>query len=327
MNVARILIVENSHFFMQVVSEFFKTSGYDFLAASKSLWLEAGKKEKVDFEFTLPDDIEAKEYHVMCRADDKEVIASFDVEGIDIVLAVDASSSMRAMDFELKGRRVDRLEAVKNVVLDFIRERVNDKIGMIAFSGFAYTVCPLTLDYDWLIENLKRVEIGDIEDGTAIGSAISSSLNRLKETQAKSKIIVLLTDGVNNAGKIQPLTAAEAAKALGIKIYTIAAGTDGYVPYPVPAIGGRTVYRNVAIEVDEEILKEIARLTGGKYFRAADTESLKEIYDEIDALEKTRVEFTGLREYKELFPLFLWPALALLITEIILGNTILRKLP
>ena len=248
-------------------------------------------------------------------------------EGIDIVLAIDCSGSMRAEDFKIEGRRRNRLEVAKRVVEDFIRERKADRIGMIAFAARAYTVCPLTLDYDWLVKNLERVEIGAIEDGTAIGSAISSSLNRLKSTEAKSKIIILLTDGINNAGKISPLTASETAQALGVKIYSIGAGTRGLVPFPVQGPWRKTIYQNVKIEIDEEMLKKIAEGTKGKYFRATDTESLREIYKEIDALEKTPIQESGFLEYQELFPSFLIPGLLFLVLEVILSNSFLRKLP
>ena len=248
-------------------------------------------------------------------------------EGIDIVLAVDASGSMLAEDFTLGKIRQNRLEVVKKVVEDFIRKRKSDRIGMVAFAARAYTVCPLTLDYDWLIRNLERIEIGAIEDGTAIGSAIASSLVRLEDTEAKSKIIILLTDGINNAGKMSPPVAAEAAKALGVKIYTIGAGSRGLVPYPMRAPWGGTFYENVKIEIDEELLEKIAADTGGKYFRATDTDSLEKIYTEIDKMEKTTVEEVGFRRFGELFPIFLIPALVLLLVEIILSNSILRRLP
>ncbi len=253
--------------------------------------------------------------------------AKIQTEGIDIVLAIDSSSSMLAEDFKIDWKRQNRLKVVKKVVEDFIRARKSDRIGMIAFAARAYTVCPLTLDYDWLIKNLERVEIGAIEDGTAIGSAISSSLNRLKNTEAKSKAVVLLTDGINNAGKISPLMAAEAAKALEIKIYTIGAGSEGPAPYPTKGPWGQTVYRQIRNEIDEDTLKKIAQETGGKYFRATDTESLRNIYSEIDSLEKTPVEEEGFRQYRELFSRLLLPALAFLMLEMILANTILRKLP
>ncbi|MFC1480538.1 VWA domain-containing protein, partial [Candidatus Omnitrophota bacterium] len=185
------------------------------------------------------------------------------IEGIDIVLTVDVSSSMRAMDFKKGGRRINRLEAVKDVVSDFIQKRPNDRIGMIAFAALAYTVCPLTLDHDWLEKNLERVRIGMIEDGTAIGSAITASLNRLKDTESKEKIIILLTDGRNNAGRITPMVAAEAANALGVRIYTIGAGTKGFAPYPVEDMFGNMVLKPVQIEIDEALLKKIADTTGG----------------------------------------------------------------
>ncbi len=248
-------------------------------------------------------------------------------EGIDIILTIDCSGSMLAEDFKIGKGRQNRLEVVKKVVEDFIKERKADRIGIIAFAARAYTVCPLTLDHQWLIKNLERIKIGAIEDGTAVGSAIGSSLNRLKDSEAKSKIIILLTDGINNAGRISPLTAAEAARALGIKIYTIGAGTKGLAPYPMRGFWGETVYQNVKIEIDEATLKKVARISGGKYFRATDTKSLEEIYNEIDSLEKTPVEETGFQEYRELFPPLVILGLILLISEIILSNTILRKIP
>ncbi|RKY41703.1 MAG: aerotolerance regulator BatA [Candidatus Makaraimicrobium thalassicum] len=249
------------------------------------------------------------------------------VEGIDIVLAVDSSGSMRAMDFEMRGKRVDRLVAVKDVVSKFIEKRPNDRIGMVAFAALAYTVCPLTLDHDWLEKNLERVRIGMIKDGTAIGSAISAALNRIKDTEAKGKIIILLTDGRNNAGRISPMAAAEAAAALGVRIYTIGAGTKGLAPFPVPDMFGNTVLRPVQIEIDEGLLRKIAETTGGAYFRATDTGSLKEIYGRIDELEKTSMEETGYNIYRELFAFVLIPGLALLVLEVILSNTLLRRIP
>lgn len=248
-------------------------------------------------------------------------------EGIDIVLAIDASGSMLAEDFKIHGKRQNRLAVAKGVVEDFIKMRKTDRIGMIAFAARAYTVCPLTLDYAWLIKNLERIKIGTIEDGTAIGSGISSSLNRLKDSTSKTRIIVLLTDGINNTGNVSPLTAAEAAHALGIKVYAIGAGTRGLVPYPVKDFFGRKSYKNVKIEIDEETLKKVAALTGGKYFRATDTVSLQEIYQEIDELEKTKVEEAGFQHYQELFSYLLIPGILLLLSEVILSNSILRRLP
>ncbi|KJJ85733.1 aerotolerance-related membrane protein BatA [Candidatus Omnitrophus magneticus] len=249
------------------------------------------------------------------------------VEGIEIILVLDTSGSMRAMDFEINRQRVDRLTVVKNVVEQFIKNRPNDKIGIIAFSSLAYTICPLTLDHEWLLKNLERVKIGMIEDGTAIGSSISAALNRLKNSKAKDKIIILLTDGRNNAGKIDPLTAASAAKALGVRIYTIGAGTKGLAPYPVKNVFGETELQPVEIEIDDELLKKIADTTGSVFFRATDTKSLWDIYKEIDKLEKTKIEEVGYNRYDELFEIFLFPALIILLLEIILSNTLFRRIP
>jgi len=249
------------------------------------------------------------------------------VEGIDIVLAVDVSGSMRAMDFEIRGRRVDRLEVVKRAVADFIRRRPNDRLGMVAFSALAYTICPLTLDHDWLDKNLERVRIGMIEDGTAVGSAITAALNRLKDTETKEKIIILLTDGRNNAGRISPMTAAEAAAALGVRIYTIGAGTEGLAPYPVEDMFGNVVLRPVQIDIDEKLLKEIAEETGGAYFRATDTRSLEDIYKKIDKLETTPMEEEGYNIYKELFGFALIPGLFMLLLGVLLSNTFFRRIP
>jgi len=248
-------------------------------------------------------------------------------EGIDIVLAIDCSTSMLAEDFKLGGQRQSRIEVVKNVVKDFIMGRKNDRIAIVAFASRAYTVCPLTLDYGWLLDNLDRVKTGLVEDGTAIGSGIATSLNRLRDVKAKSKVVILLTDGRNNTGKISPLTAAEAAKALKIKIYTIGAGSKGPVPYPVKDFFGNTVYQPIEVDIDEDTLIKIADMTGAKYFRATDTESLRKIYKEIDALEKTVIEEKGYLEYNELFGIFLIMSLSALVLEIVLSNTILRKIP
>jgi Ca-activated chloride channel family protein len=249
------------------------------------------------------------------------------VEGIDIVLALDVSTSMLAEDFELNGVRMNRLDVVKTVVKDFIRKRHSDRIGIVVFGSRAYTAAPLTLDYPWLLENLERVHIAMVEDGTAIGSGIMASLNRIKDTKAKSKIIILLTDGRNNAGRISPLMAAQAARALKVKIYTIGAGTKGLAPYPVKDGFGNTVYRPVKIDIDEDTLKKIAERTGGRYFRATDSKSLKEIYDEINKLEKTEIKEKGYMEYKELFYFFLIPGLIILLLEIFLSNTVFRTVP
>tara|TARA_B100000315_G_scaffold115297_1_gene105829 strand:- start:6606 stop:7601 length:996 start_codon:yes stop_codon:yes gene_type:complete len=248
-------------------------------------------------------------------------------EGIDIVLAIDSSGSMAAEDFTIREKRYNRLAVVKGVVKEFIQQRYGDRIGLISFAALAYTVSPLTTDYDWLNANLERIDLGLIKDGTAIGSAISSSLSRLKNSEAKSKVVILLTDGVSNAGKIDPLTAARAAKSLGIKIYTIGAGTEGYAPFPSKDIFGRSVYRNVLIKIDEKTLKKIAEITEASYFRATDEKSLREIYNEIDHLEKTEIEKIGYKEYKQLFTAFLVAALLLIAMELILSNTLFMKVP
>ena len=248
-------------------------------------------------------------------------------EGVDIVLALDTSTSMLAEDFTVRGGRINRFDLVREVVKEFIQKRKDDRIGMVAFAARAYTVCPLTTDYGWLNENLDRVSVGMIEDGTAIGSAIASSCNRLRTSKTKSKIIILLTDGVNNAGTISPVMAAEAARALGIKIYTICVGRKGLSPYPFRDVYGRKVYQNIPIEIDEEVLKRAAATTGGKYYLASDAETLRRIYDDINKLERSVIEHFGYREYSELFYYFLIPGLVLILLEILLANTVFMKVP
>ena len=248
-------------------------------------------------------------------------------EGIDIILALDVSGSMLAEDFHLKNKRRNRLYVSKEVVKDFIEWRENDRIGMVVFAGQAYTQCPLTLDYDVLLQFLEKVEIGMVEDGTAIGSAIGVCVNRLKTSKAKSKVVILLTDGRNNAGGIDPLTAAELAKTFGTKIYTVGAGTKGLAPYPTKNLFGLKTYRSIQIDIDEEGLTEIAKITGGKYFRATDTASLKEVYRQIDSLEKTKMEEAKYTEYSELFIYLLIPALGILLFEVVLANTRFRRIP
>ncbi|MBF0489962.1 MAG: VWA domain-containing protein [Candidatus Omnitrophica bacterium] len=247
-------------------------------------------------------------------------------EGIDIVLALDVSGSMSAEDFMINGQRKNRLDIIKSVVKEFVDKRVSDRIGVVIFGSRAYTVCPLTNDYNWLKANLSRVRLGVIEDGTAIGSGISSSLLRLKDSKAKSRIIILLTDGSNNAGRIDPMTAAEMARTMGVKVYTIGAGTKGLAPMPVQMFG-QTVYQNVQVDLQEEPLQKIAQLTGARYFRATDTEALRQIYQNIDALEKTKIETKGYRQYQELFWILVLAALGLVAVDILLANTLLLKLP
>ena len=253
--------------------------------------------------------------------------SKIETEGIDIVLAIDSSTSMLAEDFTIAGKRLSRIDIVKKVVEEFIKGRNNDRIAIITFAARAYNVCPPTLDYSWLLQNLERITSGMVEDGTAIGSGIASSLNRLRNSKAKSKVVILLTDGRNNTGDVAPLTAAEAAKALKVKIYTIGAGSRGLVPYPAQDIFGNKVYQQVQIDLDEGTLKKIADITDAKYFRATDTESLKNIYREIDKLQKSPLEDKGYQEFNELFSVFLIAGLLVLFAEIILANTFLRKVP
>jgi len=249
-------------------------------------------------------------------------------EGVDIVLALDTSTSMLAEDFKIGSKRINRFDVVKEAVKEFISKRKDDRIGMVAFAARAYTVCPLTTDYGWLNENLERVKVGMLtEDATAIGSAIASSCNRLRTSKTKSKIIILLTDGVNNAGTISPIVASEAARALKIKIYTIGVGTKGLSPYPFKDIYGRTVYQNIPIEMDEDTLRKMADITGGKYYPASSAEALRTIYDDINKLERSNIEHFGYREYSELFYYFLIPALIILALEILLSNTLFLKVP
>ncbi len=248
-------------------------------------------------------------------------------EGVDIVLALDTSTSMLAEDFRIGPNRVNRFDVVKDVVKEFIRKRKDDRVGLVAFAARSYTVCPLSTDYSWLNENLDRVRVGMIEDATAIGSAIATSVNRLRTSKTKSRIIILLTDGVSNAGTISPLVAAEAAKALKIKVYAICVGSKGLVPYPLKDVYGRTVYKNIPIEMDEEVLKKIANLTGAKYYLASDTETLRKIYDDINKLERSNIEHFGYREYEELFYFFLIPGLIILVLEILLTNTVFMRIP
>ena len=248
-------------------------------------------------------------------------------EGIDIVLALDVSGSMSAEDYVINGQRISRLDIIKSTVENFVKQRPDDRLGLIVFGSQAYTICPLTTDHEWLLDNLRQVRVGLIEDATAIGSGVSTSLLRLKNSKAKSRIIVLLTDGVNNSGKIDPLTAAKTAQAIGVKIYTIGAGTTGIVPFPVTDGFGNRHYEQAQFDLDENTLMKIAAMTGGEYFRAMDAESLRRIYAQIDKLEKTKIVEKGYRQYEPLFWIFLDAALCLLALEIILTNSVFLKIP
>ncbi len=254
---------------------------------------------------------------------------STDIEssGIDMVLVIDVSGSMEAMDFELEGKPVNRLEVVKNVVAKFVTQRPNDKLGLVAFAGRPYLVSPLTMDHEFLGKRVAGLKMGQVEDGTAIGSAIASGVSHLRHSTAKSRIVILLTDGVNNAGSVNPLTAAEAAKALGIKVYAIGAGRHGEAPVPVQDAFGRVHMQKMKVEIDEEMLQKIADATGAKSFRATDTDSLEKIYDSINQLEKTTRKLKKYLQYEELFLWFLVPGLCLLLLELILSQTRFRRLP
>ena len=242
-------------------------------------------------------------------------------EGIDIVIALDISSSMLARDFQ-----PNRLEASKSVATEFISGRADDRMGLVVFSGESFTQCPLTTDHAVLINLFRDIESGMIEDGTAIGNGLATAVNRLKDSEAESKVIILLTDGVNNQGEIAPVTAAEIAKTFGIRVYTIGVGSTGMAPYPVNTAYG-IQYRSMKVEIDEEVLREVAVLTDGKYFRATNNRKLKEIYEEIDQLEKSRIDVKEISRREEEFMGFALLGLLLLLMEGLLGNTILRSNP
>ena len=242
-------------------------------------------------------------------------------EGIDIVLCLDISGSMLAQDFT-----PNRMDAAKNVAGEFIDHRPTDRIGLVIFSGESFTMCPLTTDRTVLKTQLSNVASGLLEDGTAIGSGLATGVERLKNSPSKSKVIILLTDGENNGGLIDPNTAKEIAKSVGVRVYTIGMGTEGFAPVPVQTPGGVVMQRE-KVNIDEKLLKQIAAETGGQYYRAKDNESLKNIYDEIDHLEKSRIEVTALRRYSEQFFPFALAAAVLLLLELWLRWSIFRKFP
>lgn len=247
--------------------------------------------------------------------------------GVDMVLALDVSGSMSSLDFKRDDEPVSRLDVVKSVVQDFIGDRPNDRLAMIAFAGRPYLVSPLTLDHDWLVQNLERVRIGAVEDGTAIGSALGAAVNRLRDQTAKSKVAVLLTDGVNNAGSVRPELAAEAAKALGVRVYTIGVGVRGEAPLPVTRKDGTTELVMTKVDIDEDALRKLADTTGGRYFRATDSSSLRDIYASIDKLEKTTHTVHHYETHEELFGWLLAVAACLLAFELGFGLTRFRTVP
>ena len=258
----------------------------------------------------------------LARPQGIEENACTNTEGIDIVLAIDVSGSMLARDF-----KPDRITAAKEVASDFIADRRGDRLGLVVFAGEAFTQSPLTTDQSTLQTLLGRIRSGLIEDGTAIGNGLATAINRLRESEAKSKVIILLTDGVNNRGEIAPLTAAEIAKAQGIRVYTIGVGTQGMAPYPAVDMFGNMTFVQQQVEIDEQTLQQIASQTGGRYFRATDKAKLKAIYDEINQLEKSKVEIFEHITYHELYLTWLLAALALLLAEFLLTHLVLKRIP
>ena len=258
----------------------------------------------------------------LARSQDVEEQSRTNAEGIDIMLAIDVSSSMLSRDFT-----PDRLSAAKEVAGEFIADRYGDRIGIALFAGEAFTQSPLTTDKSTLQTLLARVRSGIIEDGTAIGNGLATAINRLRESEAKSKVIILLTDGVNNRGEIAPLMAADIAADMGIKVYTIGVGTLGQAPYPAMDMFGNMTFQMMDVEIDEKTLEEIATRTEGLYFRATDKQKLKQIYDQINTLEKSKVEITDMTIYHERFVELLVLAMALLLAEFILDRIILKRIP
>lgn len=259
----------------------------------------------------------------LARPQTVESEREFETKGIDIVIALDISGSMLAEDF----RPVNRIAVAKGEAKKFIKERQNDRIGLVVFANKGYTQCPLTLDYGILSGLIDQVEVGLIKDGTAIGLGIGTAINRLRDSDAKSKVIILLTDGENNAGNVDPVTAAELAKSFGIKIYTICIGKGGLVPFPVedPIFGKR--YVQAEVKIDEKTLKRIADISNGLFFSAGDSEGLRRAFKEIDKLEKTEIKIKEYSSYRELYHQFLIPGTLLLFLEVVLANSIFIKLP
>ncbi len=259
---------------------------------------------------------------VLARPQSSNQWEQVSTEGIDIVLCMDVSGSMRAMDF-----RPNRLEASKNVGIEFVNAREDDRFGLVVFAGESFTQCPMTTDRAVVVNFLKEIDFGVIEDGTAIGMGLATAVNRIRESKAKSKVIILLTDGVNNRGDVGPVTAAEIAAGMGIRVYTIGVGSKGNAPIPVQDMFGRTVTRDMRVEIDEDVLRKIADVTGGTYFRATDNNKLREIYQEIDQLEKTRLDVKHFSKKKEEYFPFLLAAMLILLLEILLRYTIFRTIP
>lgn len=258
---------------------------------------------------------------VLARPQTTNSWQSSEIEGIDIMLAIDVSTSMLAEDL-----KPNRLEAAKEVAAEFVNGRPNDNIGITLFAGESFTQCPLTVDHAVLLNFIHGTRCGLIEDGTAVGMGIANAVSRLKESKAKSKVVILLTDGTNNRGDISPLTAAEIAKSFGIRVYTIGVGTNGEAPYPYP-VGGTVQYVNMKVEIDEKTLAQIASTTEGNYFRATSNSKLKEVYEEIDKLEKTKLNVKEFSKREEVYRSFALVAFCCFLLELLLRNTILRKIP
>ena len=272
----------------------------------------------------------------MARPQFGKSLTQVEASGIDIMVVLDVSTSMLTKDFTIGGQAATRIDAIRQVTEKFIEGRPNDRIGIIAFAGRPYVVSPMTLDHDWLLKNLERIKIGLVEDGTAIGSGVAAAANRLNDKRSKSRVIVLLTDGENNAGKIPPNTAAEAVKALKIRLYAIGAGINGIAPFPVfnPQNGkpltdmlGNVVYQNQRVHFNEAGLKEVAKIADGQFYRATDTKSLEQIFADIDKLEKTTVAVKKYQQYRDLFPACIMAGLGLLFAQLLLSQTIWKKLP
>lgn len=263
-------------------------------------------------------------------------LTQVEASGIDIMLVLDVSASMLTKDFTIGGDEATRIDTIREVTRKFIEARPNDRIGIIAFAGRPYVVSPMTLDHDWLFKNLDRVRVGLVEDGTAIGSGMAAGASRLNDKGSKSRVLVLLTDGENNAGKIPPNTAAEALKALKVHLYAIGAGTNGIAPVPVfdrrtgrpiTDMSGNIVYQNAPVHFNESGLQEVTRIAEGKFFRATDTKSLERIYGDIDQMEKSTVNLKKFQEYRDLFPAFIMSGCGLLVAQMLLAQTLWKKLP
>jgi Ca-activated chloride channel family protein len=294
-----------------------RLSGIQPLKGSRSTW----KNYARHLPFVLRQGVFALLVLVVARPQSSNSWENVTTEGIDIIISLDISGSMLAEDF-----KPNRLEASKAVAMEFIAGRPDDRMGLVVFSGESFTQCPLTTDHAVLMNLFQGIQSGIIEDGTAIGLGLANAVNRIKDSDAKSRVIILLTDGMNNRGEIAPVTAAEIAKTYGVRVYTVGVGTLGMAPYPFRTAFG-IQYQNVKVEIDEGVLKEIASMTGGKYFRATNNQKLKEIYQEIDKLEKSRIDVKEISTKTEEYQRYLWLALILLLAEIGLRLTFFRRNP